>query len=328
MRLDQPQTQRWLGYGAALLSGICAGVIWPLNKQLSAAFSPGQITWLQALVAVLLLLPWYAVRRRQALAPRGTPWVWLALFGLTAVMLFYMRTVGVALTNATTASLMVRIEIVLVVIYSSIFLRDRPTLWGWLGAVALVLGMLAALDLPAQQLRVNLWGVVALWLAGIGIAVNAIIIKLRLGRVSDELTALFNAFSQAAVLPLLLGPAGELSGFVEPLRTPRLGLMMLAGGAVIPTMLITYYYAMKRVPMWSVRLLGLVAPLVALVSDHFWLHSPLSSGQLCGFVLVTTGAALVIVFGTHPSPAPGTREVPSCPISPKPTPPSFPSGGS
>ncbi|MEI6501000.1 MAG: DMT family transporter, partial [Armatimonadota bacterium] len=153
--------QRLWGYAGAVASGACAGLMYGINKQLTGHVPALPVTFVEAVVAVGLLLPWYAVRFRGQLLPRRTPWAWLGAFGLTAVMLFYARTLAVALTGPTTASLVTRFEIVLVLLYSTVFLREKPSALGWLGAGALVLGMLAALDLQSADAVVKLAGVAA-----------------------------------------------------------------------------------------------------------------------------------------------------------------------
>lgn len=303
MKFEQPHGQVLLGSAAAIVSGICAGLIWPINKELTRVLDPAQITWLEAVVATVILLPLYLHRFRGRLMPQRTPWPWLLTFGLTAVMLFYMRTLGVKLTNATTGALITRSEVILVFAYSYFFLHDRLSPVGWLGSVAMMAGMVAALDVSSSGLAFHLRGVAALMASTVGVASNAIIIKVRLGSVRNELTALVNATCQAVVLLLILTVAGEVSGLWPALHQTRTLVLVLLAGVFVPVMLVCYYYAMKRVPLWSARLLALVTPAVAMLGDHFWLHSHISHGQLLGLVLVTGGAAMVITAGARRVPA-------------------------
>lgn len=278
-------------------SGVFAGLMYGVNKQLTGQVSALPVTFIEAVVATALLLPWYVLRFRGNLWPKRTPWAWLLTFGLTAVILFYFRTLGVALTGPTTASLVTRFEIVLVLLYSALFLTEKPSVMGWVGSAALVLGMLAALDLHSANAVVRLTGVAAALACAAGIAINAIIIRLHLNRVRNELIALGNVTTQSLVLPLFVLFAGEMGMVTRAVSEPRQLVLLIVGGACIPAMLVTYYYAMKRIPMWSCRLLNLVTPVVALLLDHFWLHSRISLGQIMGLALVMGGAALVIVSG-------------------------------
>lgn len=286
-----------MGYASAVASGCCAGLMYATNKQLTGQLPALSVTFFEAVVATLVLLPWYLVRFRGSLWPRQTPWRWLLLFAATGVMLFYFRTVGVALTGPTTASLVTRFELVLVLVYSHLFLGEKPTPVGWLGAGALVAGMVAAADLSGQELVLRLGGIAAALACACGIALNAVIIRLHLGRVRNELTALANVSCQVAVLPCFMLAAGEGRQLLPALGEPRLLLPLLIAGGCIPAMLVSYYYSMKRIPMWSCRLLNLVTPVVALLLEHFWLRATISAGQLAGLGLVTGGAALVITSG-------------------------------
>jgi drug/metabolite transporter (DMT)-like permease len=291
------RAQRLLGYAAAIASGGFAGLLYAMNKQITGNVPPLSVTFIEAVVATVLLLPWYLLRFRGNLLPRRTPWAWLLAFGLTGLMLFCARTLAVSLTGPTTAALVTRFEIVLVVLYSAIFLRERPSPLGWVGSGALVLGMIAALDLRSAEAVVHLAGVLAALACATGIAVNAIIIRLHLGGVRDELIALGNVTTQSLLLPLVVLGAGEMGRVGQALGDPGQLWLLVLGGACIPGMLVTYYFAMKRIPMWSCRLLNLVTPVVALLLDHFWLHSRISTGQLMGLALVIGGATLVITSG-------------------------------
>lgn len=292
-----PRWNRAAGYAMSLTTGTLAGLLYAVNKALSHDLTAMQITCGEAFVAVLILLPAYLWRTRRQAFPAGLPWGWLLTFGGTAVMLFYARTLGIALTNPTTGSLVVRLEVGLVFIYSFLFLREKPSAWGWAGAGLLLAGMLAALDLPNREVVLSPLGIVALVGCAFGIASNAIIIKLHLGRVSDDLTALVNVSCQAAVFGLLLPLTGQLPGLKTLLVSGHDLVLILVGGGIVTWMLTTYYYAMKRIPMWTVRLLGLVTPAAALLADHFWLKSPITTGQILGLALVTAGSALVIIAG-------------------------------
>jgi len=290
------------GYAAALVSGAAAGLLYAVNKKLMDTLSPLQVSWLEACIGFVALLPGYWLRFRRDPLPRGTPWGWLVVFGLTAVVLFYFRTLGVALTSPTTTALLVRLEIVLVIVYSYLFLAERLAPLAWVGAALLIAGMLAAMDVSAQELVLRMGGLAALLIAALGIASNSIVIKLHLGRVRNELTSLANAGIQTVAFAVLLLATGQFAALPRLLADPHLLVLTLIGGLFIPLMLVPYYYAMKRIPMWSCRLLGLVTPVAAIVADFFWLHAPVTAGQLIGLALVTGGAALVIMSGATPAP--------------------------
>lgn len=307
------RTQHFLGYAAATASGACTGLMYGINKELTGpagAQSALSVTFVEAVVAALLLLPWYLIRFRRSPLPQRTPWLWLLMFGATAVMLFYFRTLAVAITGPTTSALFERFEFVLVMVYSYIFLTEKPSAVGWIGAIALVLGMLAALDPQAAGAVLRLGGVAAALLCATGIAINAIIIRLHLNTVRNELIALVNVVCQSLALPLFLIVAGKVPAVISAVANPHHLLLLILGGACIPGNLVPYYFAMKRVPMWSCRLLSLVTPVVALLLDHFWLHSRISAGQLLGLALVVGGAMLVITSGMRQRAAEGeTMEV-------------------
>jgi drug/metabolite transporter (DMT)-like permease len=297
-------SRRTLAYLAAMTSAGCGGLLWAVNKQATATLAPGLVTWAEAGVATLLLLAWNLTRHRGNLWPKGTPTGWLLTFGGIAVVIFYSRTLGVSLTNPTTGSLVASSEVVLIFLYSLLVLKQHPAPWGRLGAVAIVVGVLAALDLPHREVLLHPLGVAALFMAALGTATNAVIIKLCFHHVRSELSVLVNVSTQFVVLGAILGLTGRLTGLTALSARPREAALLLAGGLLIAGMLNFYYVAMKQLPLWTVRLLALLIPVTALLADHFWLKSAISAGQLLGLVLVTSGAALVIL---------SSRESGACP---------------
>ena len=307
MKLEGQHGQRLLGYAGSLLAGLCAGLIWPLNKQLGHDLSSAQVTWVEALVAMLVLAPVYLCRFRAQAWPKRTPVFWLLLFGLTAAMLFYLRTLGTILTNPTTGSLVARTEVLLVFLFGYFVLKESLRPLSWLGAAALLAGMIFALDLPHEGLAFSLGGLAALLGCALGIASNAIIIRLKLNQVRNELTALANVSCQFAVLTLVLALSGGLGALPGALAQPHTLSLALLGGLLVPGMLTPYYYAMKRIPLWATRLFGLSTPAVAMLTDHFWLKSHVTAGQLAGLALVTGGAALVILAGLPEKSPEGTH---------------------
>ena len=72
---------------------------------------------------------------------------------------------------------------------------------------------------------------------------------------------------------------------------------MALGAFGIFVNLFVYYYAMKRVPMWSVRILVLTGPPVAMIADYLLLGSPITAAGVQGLTAVLIGATLVILGG-------------------------------
>ncbi len=304
MQPDHLQRSRHLkGYAAIIASAICSGAMWPVQKDLMTRVSPLQANWLMivpALIAILIIYP--SRRHGRRLIPEHAPIGWLTLFALFASVIFYTRNVGTHLTSATTAALVVRFELAIVFVLSHVILKSRVSLVGWLGTVVLLLGALQAMGISFGQISFSHLGMAALLTAALLTATNAIIIKLQFNRIPSDLPTAASCICQTIVFSAILLATGRMGETIAALATPRIAIEAVALGLMFLSALLLYYYSMKRIPLWSCRILSLIAPVVAILGDHFWLGAEISHSQLSGLTAVLVGAALVILSTRNGTP--------------------------
>ena len=82
---------------------------------------------------------------------------------------------------------------------------------------------------------------------------------------------------------------GALMGY------PWLAALVGLGSVVWGGNLVIYYFALKRAPMWAVRMLTLSGLPVATLADLLVLRAPVAGGHLLGLIAAMLGAALVIL---------------------------------
>lgn len=300
VRLDRQR--RWTttcGYAAAVLAGAIVGLYWVLQSYTLdlGVIGPAELNWLNIMVVALIVWPLVWVRSAGAILPPGTPVGWLVLFALNAAAIFYLRNLGVSRCGATTASVVMTVELLLVFVLTYAVLRQRVAAWGWVGAVLLVAGVLRVAGVGSAQMHLLTTGIVALVVAAVCLAGNALIIKTQFQRVPNTLVILFSATTQTLVFAVVVSSLVGLDGVREVFRRPQLLLLVALGGLSIFTSLFLYYYAMKRVPMWAVRILALTGPPTAMLGDHFLLGSPITAPAVQGLAAVLVGATLVIISG-------------------------------
>ncbi|MFP3904658.1 MAG: DMT family transporter [Armatimonadota bacterium] len=304
----QKNSERALyGYIGIIASATFTGLNWPLLKDLMSQVSPLQANWLVIIPALVMIVPLYAwYRRNQALLPPHTPYKWLLIFGLFASAIFYCRNVGTHLTTATTAALVVRMELAFVFILSYIILKTRVTALGWAGSALLLAGALLASGFSFGNLAFDWLGVGALFVAAALTALNSMIIKIFFGRIPAELPAIASCICQTVVFSCVLGFSGRIPETVAAVQNPRVAVESLIGGVFMVLLLVLYYFAMKRIPVWLCRILTLFSTVVAMLGDHFWLGSDITVGQLAGFAGVIGGAVLVVLAsrGSRPDQIP------------------------
>ncbi|MFW5867365.1 MAG: DMT family transporter [Armatimonadota bacterium] len=300
MRLDRdPRWARMAGYVAALTAGVVMGLSWVLFKlELNLeALGPADVNWLNMIGVAIIMWPVYLIRNRGNLFPADRPYRWLLLFAVFAAGIFYLRNIGVDLCGATTAAIVSRVETGFVFILSYLVLQQAVSALGWLGTAVLLLGALRTIGVGSAGLTFPVAGVIALVGAALLIAFNAVIIKTQFNHVPNEMAVLASATVQATIfsiaVPLLVGLEGVRFLIANP---QYFGLVALASFGIASNLFL-YYYAMKRAPMWAVRVLALIALPVAVVGDYYLLHEPITPNAMQGMGLVIIGALIIIHAG-------------------------------
>ena len=141
--------------------------------------------------------------------------------------------------------------------------------------------------------------------SAVGVAANALIIKMQFRRVANELVILFSATVQTIIYSLVVPVFAGLDGVRAALARPDIVVLVALGAVAIFGNLFLYYYAMKRAPMWAVRILVLTGPPVAMIADHFLLNSPITAAGVQGLVAVLIGATMVIMSERRATTGPG-----------------------
>ncbi len=297
------ERQRIVGYAAAVLTGAIVGLTWVLQSHVlgQKIIGAAELNWLNMIGLSLIVWP-VALSRARAnpggrLLPQGTPVRWLVVFACCAAAIFYFRNVGVGLCGATTAAVVTRVELALVFALTYLVLKQRVAPWGWVGAALLVAGVFRVSGVGAEALDFHAFGVAALVISAIGVATNALIIKTQFGKVTDDLIILFSATTQTIVFSVVVPGFVGFGWVAGLLARPDVLWLVALGSAAIAANLFTYYFAMKRAPMWTVRILALIGPPVAMVADHFLLGTPITAAGVQGLTAVMIGATMVILSG-------------------------------
>ncbi len=113
----------------------------------------------------------------------------------------------------------------------------------------------------------------------------------------NELVVLASATIQTLIFSIAVPTLVGLEGIQYVLANPRyLGLIALASLGIAGNLFL-YYYAMKRAPMWAVRVLALISLPATVAGDYLILNEPITTNAVQGMLLVMAGAVIVIQAG-------------------------------
>ncbi|MEA3403588.1 MAG: DMT family transporter [Armatimonadota bacterium] len=296
-RSDAQPLTRAAGYLAALLTGTAMGIAWPLQKYILSqqVIGPATLHWLNVCGLLALVAPVYLLRYRGRLRWRGFSPAWLVLFGGVASVMHYCRKYGLAETSATTAAVVERSEVVFVFLFSYLALRTPVRRLGWLGTALVLYGTTRVALVGSTALHFQPLGVVALVVVGLTIAINALLVKAKFTGIPNELIILGSMAVQITVYSIVVPASGALPSVRELLTMPVLIGLVGLGSVVWGTRLLLYYYALKRAPMWAVRMLTLSGLPVATLADLLVLRAPVTWAHVEGLVAAGAGAAMVVL---------------------------------
>jgi len=273
------------------------GISWPLQKFVLAqdVIGPAVLHWLNVIGLFVIIAPIYLLRYRTRLRYEGFSPKWLLLFGCVACVMHFCRKWGLGETSSTTAAVVERSEVVFVFIFSYLLLKKPVRPIGWVGTALVLYGTIRVAMVGSGELNFNPLGVAALALVGLTIAVNALLIKTKFTGIPNELIILGSMTVQLVVFSIAVPSAGLL-GEVRAMAVAPLVIGLVALGSVVwGVRLVVYYYALKRAPMWAVRMLTLTGLPVATLADLLVLRLPVTGEHVIGLIAAMAGAALVIL---------------------------------
>lgn len=288
---------RAAGFLAALLTGVVMGVSWPLQKYILTqdVIGPGTLHWLNVMGLFVLAAPVYLARFGPRLRWQGFRAWWLLPFGGVACLMHYCRNFGVAATSPTTAAVVEESEIVFVFLLSYLVMRQPVRATGWLGTALVAYGTVRVALVGAGTLHFAPLGIAALVVVGLTIAVNATMVKLLFTHVPSELIILGSVAVQLVVFSIAVPSSGALRDVARLMEQPALPGLVALGSLVWGSRLLLYYYALRRIPVWAVRMLTLTGLPVATLADLLVLHLPVTRGHVEGLVAAALGATIVIL---------------------------------
>ncbi len=203
---------------------------------------------------------------------------------------------GVRLTSAANASVLGKADVLFALILSALVFHEqirKNSLW-------FVPPMIAGMCLlnTGQGLNIGEPGRVGDWLIlghAFLLALNAYFIKEAVKDTGALLLGFANCLINMIVFvaaQLICYPAADFLNVDS-----RSAAILAAGGVCVYLFFIGYYQALKRLPVWEVRLLMLGVPVVTAILGACFIGEVPSGRQLTGMALLLSGAAGIVLSG-------------------------------
>ncbi|HWB87557.1 MAG TPA: DMT family transporter [Bryobacteraceae bacterium] len=277
----------------ALLLSVITAAYYLLLRRMSADVSPFLLGTMFRVVCLLLFSISFAVRGHGRLliskeVRRLLPW--LLLIAACNFIIEGATIVGLGLTTALNAALLARIDIVFAIGIGMTFFHERPHKADLFGIALLAAGCFAVLNVHLGGISGHAVGDLLVVLAGFLIATNAFVIRYKLGALHKDVIAFHNVLY--STIPFALACLWETRVFVV---TPATVSFILILGAVVFGSYMSYYAALRAMPVWRIRALLLTVPALVLFGGAFFLRDPVTIGQIRGAALVVAGELILLV---------------------------------
>ena len=287
------------GSGRAISAGLAHGFL--LGAQLLIMRVIGDqagsiaLTWGMLLASNFIIAIWLTWTGQWSAVRHGLGrWrQWLCV-GVTNGALTYLTMAGVHFSGAANAGILTRTDLLFGLLLAFVIYRERSHPVELAGGAIMLCGVFSVLGISLSDIHLQSIGDVYLLMAGLLLAVNAIIIKYGLRSLTGASIAFYNTLVASVFLTLVISCTGGWSQAI-PLLGQSVALSVLAIGFMQAFALLTYYYALERFPVWIARSFGLITPIVALAGSTLFLAEELTARQVYGTVIALVGMAIIFI---------------------------------
>ncbi|MEG0075723.1 MAG: EamA family transporter [Eubacterium sp.] len=239
-----------------------------------------------AIAAVILFIVKRKIEPHTRLLKQDLPNVLIAgLVGFTGYYVF--EAVGVDLTGASMASILLSMVPIFCVITDTLLYKQKFTFLKGIGVFLSVIGVILIVGL--SELQINPWGCGAMILSAIGWLLYNYKAKPLYARYTGlDMAAYLSACIAGITLPLAIIYPPDFSLMTPQVLLNFLFLAILVSG----TANLTYMYALKFIPMLTVTILVNFVPVVTIIFSTLFLKESLTALQLLGAGLVILSVCL------------------------------------
>lgn len=228
-------------------------------------------------------------------------WKWLCMIGLMGFLLDTTAFIGLQLSPAGIGTALLKCDILFVNLISVIVYKERFTAMDWLLSLVMLLGVFLVLDIDFAHLDLFNLGNIFFILSALFVSINAFLIKEAQRHpknpVSDNVIAYYNNFITLVLFTCAAAVTGQIKELGHLTENSYLMWALLASGLGQTLIYIVYYYDLRRNPVWIVKVILLLMPIVSAVLGLVLFGDTMSAVQCLGLVIVLTGALCILV--TH-----------------------------
>lgn len=224
----------------------------------------------------------------------------LLLIGILGFSLDITAFLGLQLSTASNAAILLKSDVLFTNLISIIIFKQRFTKVDWILTGLILLGTILVIDIDFSDFRLNGIGDLLFILSALFVALNGFIIKSvqsdNRAEVKDTTVAFYNNLITFIIFFVVMI-------FFEkniPIKTieqnPLLILSLIYTGIMQTAIYILYYYNLRILPVWIVRITLLIMPVFASLIGFFLLGESLTGIQIIGMIIVLLSTMGIILI--------------------------------
>ncbi len=277
----------WLAVAIAIMAISCASIFVRL-----ADAPPLAIAMYRVLIALLVMFPFFKACQRKNFPTKKEIGL-VVLAGVFLAFHFAFWITSLYYTSIASSVSLVNTSPIFVALFSHLFLREKSTLWGWLGIAIGIAGSLAFAGVDVRISKNHLYGDFLALLGALSISFYLIIGR-RLMASMEAVVYIFYVYLAAFVVLLLFCFAFSISFWKLSERTLLIILLIGLIPQFIGHSLINW--SLKYFPAYMVSLFTLGEPVGATILAAIFLKEYPEVSKIFSLFLIATGI-LISGFG-------------------------------
>ena len=263
----------------------------------SAGFYIRFVTW------ILLTLVMAAKKELPRLAQVKYVLLPLVMIGVLGFLLDATAFIGLSMGSAATGTALLKTDVLMVSLISVIVYKTKLSWKQWLCMLIMLAGVMLVIGITPEKIDLANWGNVFFLLSALFVSINAFLIKYvqhhEKNPVCDDVVAYYNNFVCMLLFlaAIIIGGRFSEGRALTEDRGLRLTLLLASLGQTLVYFI--YYYDLRRLPVWFVKVFLLTMPIVSNLICLLLFHEALTAMQYLGMAVILAGAAGVLLEQRH-----------------------------
>jgi drug/metabolite transporter (DMT)-like permease len=224
----------------------------------------------------------------------------LILIGILGFSLDITAFLGLQLSTASNAAILLKSDVLFTNVISILVFKQRFTKADWLLTFFILIGTVFVIDIDFSNFKLNGIGDLLFILSALFVALNGFIIKSvqtdKRVKVRDTTVAFYNNLITFIIF-LLIFTIFERKIPIHTIEENSILMVSLIYTGIMQTAIyILYYYNLRILPVWIVRITLLIMPVFASLIGFFLLGETLKTIQIIGMIIVLLSTMGIILI--------------------------------